>query len=103
MFGHHDHAHGHDHHHHHDPIEAASAGPAYRRALWVALAVNALMFAIEIAAGLHAGSVSLLADAIDFFGDAANYALTLAVLSAGLAWRARAAALKGGSMLAFGL
>lgn len=71
--------------------------------LWIALAVNALMFGVEIGAGLASGSVSLLADAIDFFGDAANYALTLAVLSLGVAWRARAAMVKAASMLAFGL
>jgi Co/Zn/Cd efflux system component len=76
--------------------------PGYRRVLWIALAVNALMFAIEIAAGVQSGSVSLLADAIDFFGDAANYGLTLAVLSLGLVWRARTAMLKAVSMLGFG-
>ncbi|AEG92261.1 cation transporter [Ramlibacter tataouinensis] len=75
----------------------------YRRALWIALAVNALMFAVEIGAGVRAGSVSLLADAIDFFGDAANYALSLAVLSLGLAWRSGAALIKAASMLAFGV
>ena len=88
---HHDH-HGHDH-----------PAPGYRRVLWIALAVNALMFAVEIAAGLRSGSVSLLADAIDFFGDAANYGLTLAVLSLGVVWRARAALVKAASMLAFGI
>ena len=77
--------------------------PGYRRVLWVALVVNAAMFAIEIGAGVQAGSVSLLADAIDFFGDAANYALSLAVLSMGLAWRSGAAMLKAASMLAFGV
>jgi len=71
--------------------------------LWVALVVNAAMFAVEIGAGVQAGSVSLLADAIDFFGDAANYALSLAVLSMGLAWRSGAAMLKAASMLAFGV
>jgi Co/Zn/Cd efflux system component len=70
--------------------------------LWIALLVNALMFAVEIAAGLRSGSVSLLADAIDFFGDAANYGLTLAVLSLGFTWRSRAALLKAASMLGFG-
>jgi Co/Zn/Cd efflux system component len=96
-----DHGHGHSHH----DIPQAPGGtvpPGYRRVLWIALVVNALMFAIEIAAGLQSGSVSLLADAIDFFGDAANYALTLAVLSLGLVWRARTAMLKAASMLAFG-
>ena len=90
----------HDHAHEH---LSASDTPRYRRVLWVALALNALMFAVEIGAGFRSGSVSLLADAIDFFGDAANYGVTLAVLSMGLAWRARAAVLKGLSMLAFGV
>lgn len=76
--------------------------PGYARVLWIALAVNAAMFGIEIAAGLRSGSVSLLADAIDFFGDAANYGVTIAVLSLGLVWRARAALLKAATMLAFG-
>ena len=61
------------------------------------------MFAVELGAGLQSGSVSLLADAIDFFGDAANYAVTLAVLSMGMTWRSWAAVLKGLSMLGFGL
>jgi Co/Zn/Cd efflux system component len=71
--------------------------------LWVALFVNALMFAVELTGGLHAGSVSLLADAVDFFGDAANYAVSLLVLGMALQWRARAALLKGLSMGAFGV
>lgn len=85
------------------PSASAMTSPRYRRALWVALAVNALMFGVEIAAGLRAGSVALLADAVDFAGDAANYGLALAVLSLGLTWRARAALLKGASMAAFGV
>ena len=93
--------HDHDDHGHHHATGDPSA-PAYRKVLWIALAVNALMFAIEIAAGLRSGSVSLLADAIDFFGDAANYGVTLAVLSLAAVWRARAALVKAVSMLAFG-
>ena len=76
--------------------------PGFARVLWIALVVNAAMFGIEIAAGLRSGSVSLLADAIDFFGDAANYGVTIAVLSLGLVWRAPAALLKASSMLVFG-
>ena len=91
----------HDHACHAEP--AANASPAYRRVLWVALVLNAAMFGVEVTAGLAAGSVSLLADAVDFFGDAANYGLSLAVLGMGLAWRARAAAVKGLSMGAFGV
>ena len=77
--------------------------PSYRRALWIALVVNFGMFLVEMIGGWGAGSASLLADAVDFFGDAANYALSLFVLSLGLAWRARTALLKGLSMGAYGL
>ena len=77
--------------------------PAYRRALWVALVVNALMFVVEAAASWRSGSLALLADSIDFFGDAANYALSLAVVGMALAVRARAALLKAACMAAFGV
>lgn len=75
----------------------------YRKILWIALIVNAAMFGIELAAGVQAGSLSLLADAIDFAGDALNYAVSLAVLASALAWRVRAARLKALSMMGFGL
>lgn len=80
-----------------------AVSPRYRRALWVALILNAVMFGVEIAGGLKSGSVSLLADAVDFAGDAANYGISLAVLSMGLAWRARAALIKGVTMGAYGV
>jgi Co/Zn/Cd efflux system component len=96
------HHHHDDHDHHHGPAPGTPVPDSYRRALWIALVVNAAMFAVEIGAGLAAGSVALLADAIDFFGDAANYALSLAVLSLGMTWRSRTAMLKAASMLLFG-
>lgn len=79
-----------------------SVSPRYRKVLWVALALNAVMFVVELSAGIHAGSVSLLADAIDFAGDAANYGISLAVLSMGLMWRSRAALVKGFTMAGYG-
>jgi len=82
---------------------AAALSPRWRRALWIALVVNAVMFAVELAAGLHAASVSLLADAIDFAGDAANYGLSLAVLGMAATWRSRAAWVKGATMFGYGL
>ena len=101
------------HHHDHSPARShAPAAPAlapavdlprYRRVLWIALAVNAVMFFVELAAGYRSGSLSLLADAIDFAGDAANYAVSLAVLSAALTWRARTALLKSFCMMGFGV
>lgn len=77
--------------------------PRYRKILWIALIVNAAMFLVEIGAGVQSGSLSLLADAADFAGDALNYAVSLAVLASALAWRARAAILKAVSMMGFGL
>ncbi len=85
-------------HHNHGPAAISLNSRAWRRALWIALAVNAGMFAAEIAAGVAAGSSSLQADALDFLGDAANYALSLGVAGLGLAWRARAALAKGASL-----
>ncbi len=87
----------------HDDQQSALRSQRYRRILWIALLVNALMFAVEIGAGLQADSVSLLADALDFLGDSANYAISLWVLGLGLAVRARAAQFKAVSMLLFGL
>ena len=77
--------------------------PAYRRILWIALIVNALMFAVELAGGWAAGSVSLLADAVDFFGDAANYGMSLFVLGLAPLWRSRTALVKGATMGGYGV
>ncbi|MCR5883021.1 cation transporter [Rhizobacter sp. J219] len=79
------------------------ADPRFRKALWVALVLNALMFVVELGASWSSGSVSLMADSIDFFGDAANYAISLAVLGMGLAARSRAAIFKAACMGAFGV
>jgi Co/Zn/Cd efflux system component len=86
----------------HDATAAHPVPPGYRRALWIALVVNLAMAVVEIGSGLAAGSVSLLADAVDFAGDAANYGLSLAVLAMALHWRTRLAGLKGWTMAAFG-
>lgn len=77
--------------------------PRYRKALWVALVLNAVMFVVEFGASWTSGSVSLLADSIDFFGDAGNYALSLAVLGMALSARSKAAVFKALCMGAFGL
>jgi Co/Zn/Cd efflux system component len=77
--------------------------PGYRRVLWIVLGINAAMFVIEGASGLAAGSVSLQANALDFLGDAATYAVTLMVLGLSIRWRAGSAILKGLSMSAFGI
>ena len=76
--------------------------PRWRRALWIALGVNAGMFAVEMAAGVAADSRALQADALDFLGDSANYAISLLVAGMALAWRARAALAKGFTLIGLG-
>jgi Co/Zn/Cd efflux system component len=76
---------------------------AYRRILWVVLAVNAAMFAVEIGTGLVAGSASLQADSLDFLGDTANCAISLFVVGLALQYRAAAALAKGATMSVFGM
>jgi Co/Zn/Cd efflux system component len=87
--------------HHDHPAESVNA--AYRRVLWAVLAINALMFLVEIGAGVAAGSASLQADALDFLGDTANYVISLFVAGMALRYRAFAALGKGFSMAMFGL
>jgi Co/Zn/Cd efflux system component len=88
----------------HDHCQGETAADAdYRRVLWLALAINAAMLAVEVTAGLWARSLSLQADALDFFADAATYAVTLLVLAQGARARAAAGLAKGLAMGGFGL
>ncbi len=77
--------------------------PAYRRVLWAVLAINAVMFAVEVGAGLAAASASLQADALDFLGDAGNYAISLLVVGMALRYRGPAAPAKASTMAIFGV
>ena len=86
-----------------DEAGANNNDPIWRRILWIALGLNAIMFGVEIVAGIAADSRALQADALDFLGDAANYAISLGVAGMALVWRARAALVKAATMLAFGL
>lgn len=81
----------------------SATNPRWRRAVWIALFVNASMFALEFYAGSAADSHALKADALDFFGDSANYAISLTVAGMALAWRARAALLKGVTLAVLGI
>ena len=82
---------------------APAGDPRWRRVLWAALAINAVMFAVEIGGSVLADSSALLADAVDFLGDAFNYGLSLAVVAFSPLARTRAAAVKGATMTAYGL
>ncbi|MHA1151761.1 MAG: cation transporter [Alphaproteobacteria bacterium] len=74
-----------------------------RRVLTVVLAINLIMFVVEIGAGWRAQSLALQADALDFLGDSANYAVALFVLGRSLTWRAGTALAKGAMMFGFGV
>lgn len=76
--------------------------PRWRRALWIALALNLGMFGVEMVAGYFSESRSLQADALDFLGDGANYAISLMVAGMALVWRARSALAKGLTLFGFG-
>src|SRR3954471_17887296 len=84
-------------------LDPHRGSPTYRSVLWTVLAINAAMFLLEIGAGVAAGSASLQADALDFFADAANYAISLMVVGMALRYRAAAALAKGATMGLFGL
>ena len=83
--------------------KAESDNPVLRRALWFALIVNACMFFVDLTASYIGDSVALKADALDFFSDSANYAISLFVLGSALVIRAKASMIKAGSMAVFGL
>lgn len=74
----------------------------YRRRLWIVIAINAAMFAVEMAAGKLARSQALQADALDFLGDALTYGISLAVIGATLRVRTLAALAKGISLALMG-
>jgi Co/Zn/Cd efflux system component len=86
-----------------DAVTFEGLSGAYRRVLWVVIAINAAMFLVELGAGMLAGSQALKADALDFLGDTATYGISLWVIGRPLAWRARAALFKGLSLGAMGL
>ena len=75
----------------------------YKRRLWIVIALNAIMFVVEMSAGHAAKSQALQADALDFLGDALTYGISLAVIGASLRARTNAALAKGISLLLMGL
>jgi Co/Zn/Cd efflux system component len=75
----------------------------YKRRLWIVIAINAVMFLVEMGAGALAGSRALQADALDFLGDTLTYGMTLAVIGSAARVRAWAAFIKGISLTLMGL
>ncbi len=81
-------------------IDAGALEVRQRRVLVLVLAINAMTFLMMITAAGFSGSSSLLSGALDNFGDALTYALSLLVVGATLAAKARVALFKG--LLIFG-
>ena len=71
--------------------------------LKIVLVINAVMFMVELTAGLISGSLSLLADSLDMLCDALVYGFSIYVVARGARLKAIAALSKGGIMAAFGL
>lgn len=65
------------------------------KVLWIVLAINLVMFVIEILASLHADSLALMGDSLDMLGDSLAYGASLYVVNMGAAAKARSAILKG--------
>lgn len=75
----------------------------YKRVMWVIIAINATMFVVEASASFVAESMALQADALDFFGDTATYAISLYVIGSSIRVRATAALIKGLGLGVLGL
>jgi len=71
--------------------------------LRVVLAINAVLFVVELAAGVLAGSTALLSDSLDNLGDALTYGLSIYAISRGPRTKAKVALLKGFLILAAAL
>lgn len=81
-------------------IDVRALEAQQRRVLIIVLVVNAFTFAMMVAAAIHTGSSSLLSGGLDNLGDALTYALSLAVVGAGVRAKAGVALFKGALILA---
>ncbi len=73
------------------------------KTLWIVLAINGVMFGLELIVGLLAGSVALQADSLDMLSDTLVYGFSLYAIGKSGHWRAGAALLKGSIMALFGI
>lgn len=71
----------------------------YKRVLLWVIAINGLMFIVEMSAGISAQSQALQADALDFLGDTLTYIVSLWVIGKTLLIRSNASIVKAISLL----
>ena len=86
-----------------DDVKFDGMDPVYRRVLFIVIAINAIMFLVEMPMGFIGQSQALKADALDFLGDTLTYTISLLVIGKSLSLRAKVAMLKGISLAAMGL
>lgn len=77
------------------PKDLSHITPAYRRALWIVVLLNAGYGIAEMVGGFLADSQALKADALDFLGDGSITLLGLLAIGWSLRWRARSALIQG--------
>ncbi|HCR85150.1 MAG TPA: cation transporter, partial [Alphaproteobacteria bacterium] len=87
----------------HCEIENPNLNKSYRRIVWICLVANTVMFFVQIIASYIAGSVSLLANSLDFLSDSVNYGISIFVLDKVLRVKAKASIFKGVSLGLVGL
>jgi Co/Zn/Cd efflux system component len=83
----------------HSDSDFDGASPQYKRVLLIVIAINALMFLVELSYGIVGQSQALKADALDFLGDSATYALSLWAIGRSIETRTNVAMIKGVSLL----
>lgn len=76
-------------------LDVAGLQAKQRRTLTIVLVINTITFLMMVIAAMISGSSSLLSGALDNFGDAMTYALSLMVIGASNVAKARVALFKG--------
>jgi Co/Zn/Cd efflux system component len=76
---------------------------AFKKALWLVIAINGAMFMVEMMAGFMGRSMALKADALDFLGDTLTYGISMWAIGKSAMLRAKVAMLKGISLAGMGL
>ena len=82
-----------------DDIDLDASDASQRRVLWIVLALNAGLAAGFAVAGALGDSNALIANGLDNASDALVYALSIAALTRGAAWKRGAARLSGVMLL----
>lgn len=84
-------------------VQSAHENPAYRRALWIVVALNLGFGILELVGGFIANSQALKADSLDFLGDGSISLVGLLALSWSARARAQVAFVQGGFLGVLGI